>query len=80
MIVMGCNRSQSNVTEVRNDLVVDSTEAINENDSFTVVYRQPVNGYKVKAVNVFHASHYIFRRFLIQQGGLGHGWHKRHLY
>ena len=45
-----CHRTKV-VAEGEKEVAVDSTEtSINENDSFIVVYRQPVNGYKVKAV------------------------------
>ena len=45
-----CHRAKV-LTEGEKDVAVDTAEAsINENDSFIVVYRQPINGYKVKAV------------------------------
>lgn len=52
-LVTSCHRLK-NVSEM-NTNTEDSCEMmadenINENDSFIVVYRQPVNGYKVKAV------------------------------
>ena len=51
-----CHRAKV-LTEGEKDVPVDSTEtSVNENDSFIVVYRQPVNGYKVKAV--VRMSHY----------------------
>ena len=50
LVMASCHRSKV-VSEGTRDVVVDTAEAsINENDSFTVVYRQPVNGYKVKAI------------------------------
>lgn len=50
LAMAGCHRKKV-ASEGTRDVVVDTAEAsINENDSFIVVYRQPVNGYKVKAV------------------------------
>ena len=51
LMVASCHRSMSVVKEEMTK-VVDSTETsdINWNDSFIVIYRQPVNGYKVKAI------------------------------
>ena len=48
--MVSCHRTTV-ASEGTKDVVVDTVETIiNENDSFTVVYRQPVNGYRVKAV------------------------------
>ena len=50
LAIMSCHRTKV-VAEGEKEVAVDSTEtSVNENDSFIVVYRQPVNGYKVKAV------------------------------
>ncbi len=50
LMMAGCHRTKV-VTKDNKSVTVDTTEAsINENDSFFVVYRQPVRGYKVKAV------------------------------
>lgn len=50
LLMASCHRSKLASEGIR-DVVVDTSEASNnENDSFIVVYRQPVNGYKVKAV------------------------------
>lgn len=50
LAMASCHRAKV-LTEGEKDVAVDTAEAsINENDSFIVVYRQPVNGYKVKAV------------------------------
>ena len=50
LMMAGC-RHTKDVPKENKSVTVDIAEAsINENDSFIVVYRQPVNGYKVKAV------------------------------
>lgn len=50
LAMASCHRAKV-LTEGEKDVAVDTAEAsINENDSFIVVYRQPINGYKVKAV------------------------------
>ena len=50
LAIASCHRAMV-ASEGTRDVVVDTTEAIiNKNDSFIVVYRQPINGYKVKAV------------------------------
>ena len=44
--MMSCHRTKV-VAEGEKEVAVDSTEtSVNENDSFIVVYRQPINGYK----------------------------------
>ena len=50
LAMASCHRAKV-LTEGEKDVAVDTAEAsINENDSFFVVYRQPVRDYKVKAV------------------------------
>ena len=50
LMMAGC-RQTKDVPKENKSVTVDIAEAsINENDSFFVVYRQPVRGYKVKAV------------------------------
>jgi hypothetical protein len=50
LAMVSCHRTKV-ASEETKDVVADTAEAIiNENDSFIVVYRQPINGYKVKAV------------------------------
>ena len=49
LAMTSCHRSKI-VTEREKDVAIDSTDNVNWSDSFTVVYRQLVNGYQVKAV------------------------------
>ena len=52
-----CHRSKNRFAEGLKNEQADSIELdLTENDSFTVVYRQSVNGYKVKAM--VRMSHY----------------------
>ena len=48
----GCHRSKSASEGTESAFVdyTDSKKPYNPNDSFIITYRQPVNGYKVKAV------------------------------
>ena len=48
LMLVSCQ--QSGKVSGQEDLSADSVDMIADSDSFIVVYRQPVNGYQVKAV------------------------------
>ena len=52
-MMVSCHRHPESIVKEINTVATDSietTDHINWDDSFTVVYRQPVNGYQVKVI------------------------------
>ncbi len=53
LMMVSCHRHPESIVKEINTVATDSietTDHINWDDSFTVVYRQPVNGYQVKVI------------------------------
>ena len=73
LAMASCHRPKI-VSEEKSSASVESTEVsdyLNANDSFTVVYRQPVNGYHVEAVLKMGVSDFMILEAAItfEKGG-----------